>query len=408
MTTENEDKKPEEILAMSDEDFLKMSPPEVGTASTEIEESEPNQEQPPVTEPVVEEEPKQEEQSPVTDDKQTEVTDDVNEKSSESDEQNTDEEDPTEKLEQPETDKKTDQEKNTKDELKETKDSTTIDYKSFYEKIMTPFKANGKTIDLRNPDEAIQLMQMGANYTRKMQEIAPHRKTIMMLENNGLMDEGKLSFLIDLDKKNPEAIKKLIKDSGIDVLDIDTDAEPTYKESSYAVSEQDVELQSTLDSLRETDKGIETIRVIHSTWDNVSKEVLGSDPQIMSVIHQQRENGIYDRISGEIDRQKTLGKLPTGVSFLQAYKSVGDQMHEAGAFEDILGKTKTTETPAVQQQEQKQPVATRVDKPKPEVSNSEKASAASPAKSTPSPAKPNVNYLAMPDEEFLKLMNGRV
>lgn len=59
-----------------------------------------------------------------------------------------------------------------------------------------------ETIELRDSSEAVQLMQKGANYTRKMQDIAPHRKVLLMLENNGLLDEGKLSYLIDLEKKN--------------------------------------------------------------------------------------------------------------------------------------------------------------------------------------------------------------
>ena len=95
-------------------------------------------------------------------------------------------------------------------------ESEKTDYEAFYKEVMTPFKANGKLIELRNPAEAVQLMQMGANYTRKMQAIQQHRKVLTMLENNGLLDEGKLSFLIDIEKKNPDAIQKLVKESGID------------------------------------------------------------------------------------------------------------------------------------------------------------------------------------------------
>ena len=90
-------------------------------------------------------------------------------------------------------------------------ESEKTDYEAFYKEVMTPFKANGKLIELRNPAEAVQLMQMGANYTRKMQAIQQHRKVLTMLENNGLLDEGKLSFLIDIEKKNPDAIQKLVK-----------------------------------------------------------------------------------------------------------------------------------------------------------------------------------------------------
>jgi hypothetical protein len=123
------------------------------------------------------------------------------------------------------------------DNSKPAEAAPTINYEEQYNRLMAPFKANGKMITLNSPEELIQLAQMGANYTRKMQDIQPHRKVLQMLQNNGLLDEGKLSFLIDLDKKDPEAIKKLIKDTGMDPLDIDTSVEPDYKEGNHIVSD---------------------------------------------------------------------------------------------------------------------------------------------------------------------------
>src|SRR5690606_26772936 len=202
----------------------------------------------------------------------------------------------------------------------------TPDYKAFYERIMAPLKANGKTIDLRNPEEAIQLMQMGANYTRKMQAIAPHRKVLLMLENNGLLDEGKLSFLIDIEKKNPEAIKKLIKDAGIDPREIDLedpDAKP-YLVGNHRVTDEEASFRAVLDDLGSNPEGKATLQAIQAQWDQASKEVLWKQPEVMTLIHQQRENGIYDRISAEMERRRTLGMIPPNVPFLPAYKAIGD------------------------------------------------------------------------------------
>ena len=82
-----------------------------------------------------------------------------------------------------------------------------VDYEAFFKQVMAPFKANGRTIELKSPDEAIRLMQMGAGYGRKIQDLQPHLKVLRMLEKNELLDENKLSFLIDVNAKNPEAIK---------------------------------------------------------------------------------------------------------------------------------------------------------------------------------------------------------
>jgi hypothetical protein len=270
------------------------------------------------------------------------------------------------------------------------------DYEAFYKQIMTPFKANGKTIELKDPKEAISLMQMGANYTRKMQALQPHRKLMMMLEDNDLLDPGKLSYLIDLEKKNPEAIKKLIKDSGIDVLDVDTSEEPKYQAGNHTVSDEEARFRTAIEEVSSQPQGPETIALINSQWDATSKEFLWKNPDVLSVIREQHENGIYARITAEMDRQITLGVLPSETPFMQAYKAVGDELMAKNAFGG-LGH-----------QEPQVPLDTRPAVPKATVGNGAQVRAATPPPNTTRKASAPVNYLAMPDDEFLKVMNGRV
>jgi len=274
-----------------------------------------------------------------------------------------------------------------------------INYEDLYNKIMAPFKANGKSIEVRNPDEAVKLMQMGANYTRKMQELAPHRKVLLMLEKNGLMDEGKLSYLIDLDKKNPDAIHKLVKDSGIDPMDMDTSKESQYRETNHRVGDEEIKFLSALDDMKSTQEGLGTIQVINADWDTASKEHLWKSPEVLSIIHSQRESGIYDQINKEVNRQKALGTISADVPFLQAYQTVGERMSAANAFVNIDTPSPSPKAPVV--------VATRVATPKPTISNSVKANAAASNRTTPVTAKAFVNPLAQSDDEFMKQFNGR-
>lgn len=279
--------------------------------------------------------------------------------------------------------------------------------------VPTTIRANGKDVVLKDEAEAVQLMQMGAHYTRKMQELAPHRKLLMMLQNNGLADEAKLTFLIDLDKKNPEAIKKLIQDAGVDPLEIDTNTEADYLPGSYGVTDQEDMFRSTLETLAGEDNGRETISEINTKWDDTSKQVVWSNPEIMTIIHQQRANGVYDTITTEIDRQITLGKIPAGTPFLEAYKQVGDQLSkeaghdpsvEANGAKDGQKDGGSGRDPAITAPVQ---VATRA-APKAKLSNNDKASAASPTRTSPATAKPAVNFFAQSDEEFMKQMDGRL
>lgn len=277
-------------------------------------------------------------------------------------------------------------------------------YEDLYKKLMAPIKANGKNIELRDPEELIKLAQMGADYTRKLQAIAPHRKTILMLENNGLT-EDKINFLIDLDKGDPEALKKFIKDKGINVLDIDTESEPAYQPGNHQVSDAEANFKATMEDLTSTPEGQKTVTVIHSNWDDVSKEALWNSPEILTAIHQQREAGpngepsIYDQITTEVDRRKTLGQIPAGTPFLQAYKIVGDEWSQ-----------KALEAQRVEAEKAKV-LGTRAAAPKSTVANGDKANAATPTRAAPKQAKSSVNPLSMSDEEFMKqanFMEGRL
>ena len=255
---------------------------------------------------------------------------------------------------------------------------------------MAPFKANGKEVKLENPDDVIRLMQMGANYTKKLQALQPRLQMLKMLENNNLLDEGKLSYLIDLDKKNPQAIQKLLKDSGVDPMDIDTTAEPSYQPGNHKVSDAEFNFSSTLEEVASDPAGKDLILTINQTWDKSSKDELWKDPNILRVLTEQKQNGIYAKITTELERQRMLGTLGTE-PFLKAYYRIGNSMQQSG----LLG----TSAPA--QQEQRQVVETRT-VAKSTVTNGDKARAASPTRTAPKQVVADFNPLSMSDEEFEK------
>ena len=376
-----------DMLAMSDDDFLNLSGPPAVEAAGSTEENQEEQEL-----------AAGEEQQPA-------------EQEGQEQEEKEEQEEVEEQEEKPSTDKPAEAAKpvegnqkpaeSTESEKAKATEQAAPDYKSFHDQIMAPFKANGKMIQLKSPEEAIALMQMGANYTRKMQELQPHRKMLMMLENNGLLDEGKLSYLIDLDKKNPDAIKKLVKDAGLDPLDIDTSEESAYRVGNHRVSDEEAAFRGVLDELSNTDNGKQTLQVINSTWDQASKELLWKNPGVMNLINQQRELGIYDRILTEVERRKALGQVPINQPLLQIYQQVGQEMVVGNAFADIV-------QPAQQPRETVAPVASRVVPPKPVVKNGDRATAAAPSKAAAKPAKVIVNPLSMSDEDFLKQFQGRL
>lgn len=414
-------------LELSDEDFLKINPstqePSQETEKvTPVEEEKKTKE---VTELEKEEVTTEDNKSDIKDDKTEEkkTTAEPEKKAEEwkeftpdpdkSDEENAAakaEHDKTKPAEKSNDDTKKDDEKNPdgtpKDKTQTAQvEDKPVDYKAVYDKLMTPFKANGKEIKLNNVDEAIRLMQMGAGYGRKLQDLQPHLKTIRMLEKNNLLDTGKLSFLIDLDKKNPDAIKKFIKDSGIDPLDLNTDDKVTYSPTNHSVSDSEFNFNTALNDVLTLPGGKETVQEINTKWDKTSKQALWESPEILGVIQSQRENGLYDQISTEIDRQKLLGHIPPNTPFLAAYKTAGDLLVKE---ERLIPPTTTISNTTPASSKEPTVIETRVETVKSQVSNSDKAEAAAPTKATARKAAEIKNPLEMPDEEFLKQFNGRL
>ena len=296
------------------------------------------------------------------------------------------------------------------------KEMTQDQLAGFYDQVMKPFKANGREIKLRNPDEAIRLMQMGAGYGRKLQDMQPHLKTLRMLEKNNLLDEGKLSYLIDLDQKNPEAIKKLIKDAGIDPLDINMDDNPNYRPTNHSVSDTEVAFSEALKDVATQPGGRETIQQINSTWDKTSKEAIWAQPELLRIIQSQKENGLFDQISAEMERKKVLGEIAPNTPFLEAYKIAGDALASSNSL-ILPGSEQQPEpkpanaTPAAQPKVDPNAgrvLGTRAAAPKSGVSPNDKAKAAASPQSSSRKAKETVNPLDMADDEFLKQFNGRI
>lgn len=311
---------------------------------------------------------------------------------------------PVKKPEKPKADEKPKAEAKPDDkpasEVKAEDKTPPVDYEAAYKEIMKPFKANGRDVNLSSPQEAIQLMQMGANYTKKLQALAPNLRMMQMLENQGLLSEDKLTYLIDLDKKNPEAIRKLITDSGIDPLDIDTTAEPGYKPGQYNVSEEQMVFNDTINELNETEAGKDTIAIIHKNWDKDSKQAIYTDPKVLRVITTHKESGLFDQITAEVEKQKMLGNY-TNVPYLNAYYAVGQQMSKDGRLQQQAAPV--AEAQPAPQPQQRQALEARPAPRKPAADpNAEKAKAASPVRTAPKPAKQEFNPLSMSDEEFEK------
>ena len=277
----------------------------------------------------------------------------------------------------------------------EKEESTELDYKAEYQRLLAPFKANGKDIQVASVDEALTLMQMGANYNKKMAALKPNLKVLKLLDTHGLLDENELNYLIDLKEKNPKAIMKLVKESGIDPMEMDVDTAEGYKPNVRTVNEKEMALDDVIAELSETPSYSKTIEVVGTQWDEPSRRIVAENPQLLRVINDHVASGVYSIIEKELERNRVLGKL-NGLSDIDAYRQIGDAIQAKGGF-DHLGRQGTKTTPT---QKVVPPKPRKEDDPK----LRDKKLAAAPPKSAPaSSVKSDFNPLSLSDEEFSKL-----
>ena len=268
-----------------------------------------------------------------------------------------------------------------------------IDYKAAYDAIFgRTFKAAGKDMQVRTPEEAIQLMQMGVGFNRKMSQMGYANRIIETLKENDLLDEAKINNLIDISKKNPEAIAALVQSAGIEphTLIPEGDA-PKYTPGNHVIPEDQVRFRTSIENIREQG-GTEFLTHVAQDWDVTSRAEIFKDPRALDMLYDHKLSGIYDLVSSEVERRKLFDPALAEVPYIQAYLAVGNELNERGLLNNQPPSPPQVPTPVA--------VKAAVT-PQPVTPNAAAARAAS-VRSSPAPATATPNYLTMSDAEFLK------
>lgn len=283
-----------------------------------------------------------------------------------------------------------------------TERTDSVDYAAAGKALLAPFKANGREIRVDTVEDARALMQMGANYNKKMAGLKPNLKILKLLENNDLLSEEKLGFLIDVAKKDPAAINKLVKESGINPLDISPDKAGDYRPNTARVDDREVELDTVLDDIKDSTAYTQTL-AIAKAWDTDSKKVIGDQPALLKVINNHIESGIYPLISAEVERERTFGRLQ-GLSDIAAYKQVGDAIQARGGFNHLFQPAATAAGGQGQASEAGKVVEPKPGKVDDESRNDKRRGMGSPKSATQATSTAtDFNPLAMSDDEIQRM-----
>lgn len=206
-------------------------------------------------------------------------------------------------------------------------------YASTYKQLFgEPIKASGREVKLRDAEHARNLVQLGVDYNKKMQNMRPHMQALKTLEKEGLLgDNEQLNLLLEAKDGNPEAIKKLISQANIDILDIsDDDANAKdYRPQDRMVSEQEVAIGDALSAIKESPKYGDTINVMQQVFDQKSREIISDNPNYITALNQDIESGVYDNVMEAVQYKRDMRAVPAGMSDIELYIATVQEMAQA-------------------------------------------------------------------------------
>jgi len=197
-----------------------------------------------------------------------------------------------------------------------------------------PIKASGREVKLKSPAHALNFVEMGIDYNKKMQYMRPHMQTIKTLDKEGLLgDEEKFNLLIEASHGNPDAIKKLIVDSKIDPIDLaDEDVieqGKQYQPQNHIVSEREVEINEALNSIESSPAQGRTLEVMTKEFDHKSREIISENPDYIVALNADIESGIYDVVMENVQYKKDMRMAPPGISDMELYIMTVQEMANA-------------------------------------------------------------------------------
>lgn len=220
------------------------------------------------------------------------------------------------------------QESDTKDTVEqntENQETTQIDYKAFYETVTQDFKASGKTMPgVKEPEKFIKALQMATDYALKTAALKPVLKRVKMLEE--VSDED-LAEMLDFKKRNPEVIKKALKEANIDPLELDMD-KVNYVPQVQMISDSEYDFRETVDELSKDVKFNDTRQLILSGLDAKSKELALTDTRVLKALHQEVVSGRIEQIQAKALELRTFGSVDSSIPDLELYAAIARQMDQ--------------------------------------------------------------------------------
>ena len=188
-------------------------------------------------------------------------------------------------------------------------------------------KANGKDYEFTSEEIVSQFPKIfgkAMDYTKKMQAIKPWRKTIDAIEGAKISHDD-IGLMIDVLKGDKDAITEVLKRTGTDTLELDTEAESGYKTKDYGRDESALAISDIVDEISKDTEYATTQNILQDDWDEKSWSTMTENPENIRLLHQDVKSGMYAKLQPIAEKLKVFGGGTK--SDLEYYGEAAQQWH---------------------------------------------------------------------------------
>lgn len=264
------------------------------------------------------------------------------------------------------------------------------------------FRANGKDYEFSSEeivDQFPKIFGQAMDYTKKMQTIKPWRKTIDAIEGAELSHDD-VSLMIDVLKGDKDAITEVLKRTGTDTLELDTETESKYVAKDYGRDDSALAIKDIVDDISQDIEYKTTHNVLSKQWDESSWNVMAQNPEMIRLLHTDVKSGMYDTLQPLAEKLKVYDGAKK--SDLDYYKEAAQQHFaqtaEQEAYEERMAEKQAKREAAEAEKARLAEVKAKSQKRTATKQASVKRKAAAPTKSAAS--RDVIDYLDDSDEAF--------
>jgi hypothetical protein len=203
------------------------------------------------------------------------------------------------------------------------------------------FKANGKEYTF-TPEEMMsqfpKIFGQAMDYTKKTQALKPWRKTIDAIESANLSHD-QINLMIDVFKGDKNAIAEVMRRTGVDALDLDTENN-VYTPKDYGRDDTALAIKDIVDEISSDKEFSITQQILNKEWDDRSFSELTRDPELIKLLHIDVKSGTYDKVQPIAEKLKVFdrGRQSDLEYYKQAageyFREVNESQRRAQAIEE--------------------------------------------------------------------------